>query len=186
MSSTSRLVNWAARVLVSEEAAPLSVAEIDMKPGIARNSTRGPVHALAAGGSLSNEAAPARRFVPGGPFVQLGLSGGDPSRSADAGAGSVQQTCGTWLAMDPQEAVIGVCCVGAPVHDRTGQLVAAVRQPPIHESYSSAGTGPALSDAAVEISHATGWARDCKRAYRPESDVSRASGGGKESIFFRG
>jgi IclR family transcriptional regulator, KDG regulon repressor len=61
------------------------------------------------------------------------------------------------FAMDQQEAVLGVCCVGAPVRDHTGQPVAAISLSTIREYYRPDETGPAVRDAAFQISRAMGW-----------------------------
>ena len=60
-------------------------------------------------------------------------------------------------ATDEQEAVLGVCCVGAPIRDHSGRPVAAISLSTIREYYRPEETGPAVRDAAVEIARAMGW-----------------------------
>jgi DNA-binding IclR family transcriptional regulator len=68
-------------------------------------------------------------------------------------------------AIDEQEAVRGVCCVGAPIRDHTGQLIAAVSVSTIREFYRPDETGPAVRDTALEISNAMGWSGDADDLY---------------------
>lgn len=69
--------------------------------------------------------------------------------------------------LDRQEAVIGVWCVGAPIRDHTGRLIAAVSLSTIREFFDPATSGPAVSTAAVEISRAMGWDGDASKLYVP-------------------
>jgi IclR family KDG regulon transcriptional repressor len=66
---------------------------------------------------------------------------------------------------DEQQAVLGVCCVGAPIRDHTGQLIGAISLSTIREFYAPDKTGPAVRDAALEISHSMGWNGDVKELY---------------------
>lgn len=70
-------------------------------------------------------------------------------------------------AVDRQEAVLGVCCVGAPVRDHTGRPVASISLSTIREFFDSEKTGPSIRSAAVEISHAMGWNGDARTLYDP-------------------
>ncbi len=69
--------------------------------------------------------------------------------------------------VDRQEAVAGVCCVGAPVRDYTGRSVAAISLSTIREFFEPERTGPAVAEAAVEISHSRGWSGDPSALYTP-------------------
>jgi IclR family acetate operon transcriptional repressor len=60
-------------------------------------------------------------------------------------------------AVDMQEAIEGVFCVGAPVRDHTGQAIAAISLSTINEFYEPETTGPLVAATAVEISRAMGW-----------------------------
>ena len=70
--------------------------------------------------------------------------------------------------VDRHEAVVGVCCVGAPIRDHTGRPVASVSLSTIGELFEPKRTGPLVSEAAVEISRAMGWRGDASTLYRPE------------------
>ena len=69
------------------------------------------------------------------------------------------------FAMDHQEAVLGVCCVGAPVRDHTARLAAAISLSTIREYYRPDVTGPAVRDGAFQISRAMGWNGDLEALY---------------------
>jgi IclR family transcriptional regulator, KDG regulon repressor len=59
--------------------------------------------------------------------------------------------------LDQQEAVHGVCCVGAPVRDYTGWPVASISLSTVREFFDPEKTGPQVMQAALEISRAMGW-----------------------------
>jgi DNA-binding IclR family transcriptional regulator len=68
-------------------------------------------------------------------------------------------------AIDEQEALLGVWCVGAPVRDHTGRSIAAISLSTIKEFFDPAKTGPQVAAAAVEISQAMGWRGDASELY---------------------
>ncbi len=69
--------------------------------------------------------------------------------------------------IDQQEAVPGVFCVGAPLHDHTGRSVAAISLSTIKDFFDPETTGPQVTEAAVEISRAMGWKGDASSLYEP-------------------
>jgi DNA-binding IclR family transcriptional regulator len=89
------------------------------------------------------------------------------------------QTRERGYAIDVQEAVLGVCCVGAPVRDHSGRPVGAVSMSTIREYYRPDETGPAILEAAVEISRAMGWTGDAAEMYPaapPQAEPLPAAG----------
>jgi len=72
--------------------------------------------------------------------------------------------------VDQQEALLGVFCVGAPVRDHTGRPIAAVSLSTIKEFFHPDRTGPMVTAAAVEISHAMGWRGDVSSLYEVLQD----------------
>jgi DNA-binding IclR family transcriptional regulator len=70
-------------------------------------------------------------------------------------------------AVDQQEALLGVWCVGAPVRDHSGRSVAAVSLSTIREFFDPDTAGPQVAAAAVEISRAMGWKGDAETLYTP-------------------
>jgi IclR family transcriptional regulator, KDG regulon repressor len=70
-------------------------------------------------------------------------------------------------AVDRQEALLGVWCVGAPVRDHTGRSVAAISLSTIREFFDPETAGPQVNAAAVEISRAMGWKGDASTLYEP-------------------
>jgi DNA-binding IclR family transcriptional regulator len=68
-------------------------------------------------------------------------------------------------AIDEQEALLGVWCVGAPVRDHTGRPIAAISLSTIKEFFDPEKTGPQVAATAVEISRAMGWGGDAARLY---------------------
>ena len=70
-------------------------------------------------------------------------------------------------AVDQQEALLGVWCVGAPVRDHTGRSIAAISLSTIKDFFDPKRTGPQVTAAAVEISRAMGWKGDASNVYYP-------------------
>jgi DNA-binding IclR family transcriptional regulator len=61
------------------------------------------------------------------------------------------------VAVDDGESTNAVRCVGAPVRDHTAQVIGAISLSTIREFYDPETTGPAVRDAALEISNSMGW-----------------------------
>jgi len=72
--------------------------------------------------------------------------------------------------VDQQEALLGVFCVGAPVRDHTGRPLAAISLSTIKDFFDPERTGPLVTAAAVEISHAMGWRGDASSLYEVLGD----------------
>jgi DNA-binding IclR family transcriptional regulator len=70
-------------------------------------------------------------------------------------------------AIDQQEALVGVWCVGAPVRDHTGRAIAAISLSTIKDFFAPERSGPLVAAAAVEISQAMGWIGDESTLYAP-------------------
>jgi DNA-binding IclR family transcriptional regulator len=70
-------------------------------------------------------------------------------------------------AIDQQEALVGVWCVGAPVRDHTGRSIAAISLSTIKDFFDPERTGPRVAAAAVEISGAMGWTGDVSTLFIP-------------------
>jgi DNA-binding IclR family transcriptional regulator len=68
-------------------------------------------------------------------------------------------------AIDQQEALLGVWCVGAPVRDHTGRPIASISLSTIKDFFDPERTGPQVTAAAVEISRAMGWKGDASSLY---------------------
>jgi len=58
---------------------------------------------------------------------------------------------------DEQEALLGVCCIGAPIRGHAAELIGAISLSTIREFFTPETTGPAVRDTAIEISNAMGW-----------------------------
>jgi IclR family KDG regulon transcriptional repressor len=85
----------------------------------------------------------------------------------DALMQDIAQTRARGYSVDAQEALVGVWCVGAPVRDHTGRSIAAISLSTIKEFFDAERTGPEVTAAAVEISHAMGWKGDSSSLYDP-------------------
>jgi DNA-binding IclR family transcriptional regulator len=70
-------------------------------------------------------------------------------------------------AIDQQEAVLGVCCVGAPVRDFTERPIASISLSTVREFFEPERIGPLIADAAIEISSAMGWGGVLATLYEP-------------------
>lgn len=70
-------------------------------------------------------------------------------------------------AIDRQEAVLGVCCVGAPVRDFSGRPIASISLSTVREFFEPELIGPWVAEAAIEISSAMGWNGDVPALYEP-------------------
>jgi IclR family KDG regulon transcriptional repressor len=80
-------------------------------------------------------------------------------------------TRGRGYAVDQQEAVVGVWCVGAPVRDHAGRPVGAISLSTIKEFFDPERTGPLVAATAVEISQAMGWMGDASTLYAATADL---------------
>jgi IclR family KDG regulon transcriptional repressor len=67
--------------------------------------------------------------------------------------------------VDSQEAVLGICCVGAPIRNHIGTPFAAVSVSMIRDFADPEVQGPAVMRAAVEISRTLGWNGDVATLY---------------------
>lgn len=98
-------------------------------------------------------------------------------RSRTALARDLAETRERGYSVDRQEAVIGVCCVGAPIRDHQGRLVAAVSISTIRDRFQPEVQGPFTTAAAVQISQAMGWSGDSRTLYaRTPSDQTLMPG----------
>lgn len=131
-----------------------------------RMSSRRPLHSTSVGkallAALDDKSA---RAV-------LGRVGTPPVTSftlADPGVllADLAKTRQRGYAVDQQEAFVGVCCVGAPIRNHTGRPIGAISLSTIREFFDPEQTGPAVTAAAVEISHAMGWKGGAATLYQP-------------------
>ena len=121
-----------------------------------RLSARVPLHCSSLGKAMlaALPAAEVRRVVGSPP---LPGSTANSITTLSALRVDLQRTRERGFALDHQESMRGVCCAGAPVRDRNGGVVAAVSVSTIVEYFDADRLGPAVADAALEISHALGW-----------------------------
>jgi DNA-binding IclR family transcriptional regulator len=81
--------------------------------------------------------------------------------------GDLRATRERGYAIDRQEAVLGVCCVGAPIRDFTGRPIASISLSTVREFFEPERSGPLVAEAAIEISTAMGWTGDVTALYEP-------------------
>ena len=131
-----------------------------------RMSARRPLHCTSLGKALlaaldsgSVRAILARVGTP--PVTRFTIT--DP----DALLADLEQTRRRGYSVDQQEALLGVCCVGAPIRDHASRPVGSISLSTIGEFFQPERTGPAVAAAAIEISHAMGWKGDRAALYRP-------------------
>jgi IclR family KDG regulon transcriptional repressor len=84
---------------------------------------------------------------------------------SDALLADLARTRARGYAVDQQEALLGVFCVGAPVRDHTRHPIGAISLSTIKDFFDPARTGPQVVAAAVEISRAMGWKGDISSLY---------------------
>jgi DNA-binding IclR family transcriptional regulator len=70
-------------------------------------------------------------------------------------------------AVDEHEAVLGICCVGAPVRDHLGRPVGSISIATIADLFQPEVQGAAVLESAVIISSLLGWLGDAKTLYQP-------------------
>jgi IclR family transcriptional regulator, KDG regulon repressor len=129
-----------------------------------RAAARSPLHASSLGKALlaaaGDEAVAARLegadFEPVTEFTIVDLQ---------ALIDELRRTRIRGYSIDEQEAVLGVCCVGAPIRDHTAQLIGAISLSTIREFYVPEETGPAVRNAALEISNSMGWSGNAGKLY---------------------
>jgi len=131
-----------------------------------RSSARRPLHCTGVGkallAALDDESVAAVLELVGLPRATVFSISEQSALQADLAA-----TRRRGYAVDRQEAVPGVCCVGAPVRDFTGRPVASISLSTIREFFDPEKTGPSVMRAAVEISRAMGWKGSGANLYEP-------------------
>jgi IclR family KDG regulon transcriptional repressor len=97
----------------------------------------------------------------------IGLEGATEHslRSRDDLLADIARTRARGYALDRQEAVLGVFCVGAPLRDHSGQPIGAISLSTIKDFFDPDRTGPMVAGAAVEVSQAMGWKCDVSNLY---------------------
>ncbi len=128
-----------------------------------RASARSPLHASSLGKALL--AAAGAETVARLDGVRLESVTEFTIVDVDALVAELRRSRERGYSTDEQEAVLGVCCVGAPIRDHTAQLIGAISLSTIREFYAPDETGPAVRDAALEISHSMGWKGDVNELY---------------------
>jgi DNA-binding IclR family transcriptional regulator len=121
-----------------------------------RLSARVPLHCSALGKAILAAMAPARVEQLLGDEV---LVPSTPSSITDRAEleRNLAGVRGRGYAIDDQESMLGVCCAGAPIRDRSGEVIAAVSVATIVNLFDAEQLGPAVASTAVDISHALGW-----------------------------
>lgn len=69
--------------------------------------------------------------------------------------------------IDRQEAVVAVCCVGAPIRDHLGKPVAAISVSTIDQLFRPEELGPETLNAALAVSKSLGWRGESSAFYAP-------------------
>lgn len=129
-----------------------------------RAGVRSPLHASSLGKALlaaAGDEAVATRLV----AVDLEQVTEFTIVDRDALIAELRRTRARGYSTDEQEAVLGVCCVGAPIRDHTAKLIGAISLSTIREFYAPDETGPAVRDAALEISNSMGWSGTANDLY---------------------
>jgi DNA-binding IclR family transcriptional regulator len=129
-----------------------------------RAGTRSPLHASSLGKALLaavGDDAVAARFE----GVELEQVTEYTIVDRDELIAELRRTRERGYATDEHEVVLGVCCVGAPIRDHTGQLIGGISLSTIREFYAPDRTGPAVAAAALEISGLMGWRGDLTALY---------------------
>ena len=85
--------------------------------------------------------------------------------SASALVTDLQATRDRGYSIDRHEAVVGVCCVGAPIRDHLGKPRAAISVSTIDQLFRPEELGPEVLEAALAVSHSLGWMGDAKTLY---------------------
>jgi len=179
---TSSPVKSADRVLdifelLASEPGGLTVSEISSRLGIARSSTHGLVQTVARRGYLRRDHRDGRRVALGASVVQLGLSVTDRLELRTIARGPLERlvaaTHDTVLLAVPDHG--NLIYVDKIFSDQRGfrtdprasgrSPLHAISLSTIREFYAPDETGPAVRDAALEISHSMGWKGDVNELY---------------------
>ena len=70
-------------------------------------------------------------------------------------------------AIDRQEAMIGICCAGAPIRDHLGRPVAAISVSTMRDLFDAEKLGQAVAKSAIASSRRLGWRGDARELYAP-------------------
>jgi DNA-binding IclR family transcriptional regulator len=121
-----------------------------------RLSARVPLHCSSLGKAILAAEPPDRTKALVGP-EPLAPSNPNSITSWAALEADLDLTRERGYALDHQESMLGICCAGAPVRDRSGAVIAAVSTSTIVQFFDAERLGPAVARAALEISQALGW-----------------------------